>query len=99
RLTNHRFLASTPGPVLSEIQARYKKYLVIEDPLEDYFGTDFHKKTSASMTPADWVSIGREMHGWSQARLAAELGGGVSARRISDWENSRRSVSKDIAKR
>lgn len=98
-LTNHRFLASTPKPVLEEVQNRYKKYLVTkEDPLEDYFETEFHKKTSASMTPADWISIGRETLGWSQARLAAEVRG-VSAKRISDWENGRRAVSKDLAKR
>ena len=64
----------------------------------NYFETDFHKKVEVRMTPGVWLRTGREAHGWSQARMALEIGG-VSAKRISDWENERRGVSKDIAKK
>lgn len=39
----------------------------------------------------------RDAHGWTQRQLGEKLGG-VSAARISDWENDRRSVSKEFAK-
>jgi DNA-binding XRE family transcriptional regulator len=64
----------------------------------NYFETDFAKRMEAKMTPALYLSNLRDAHGWSQARLAAEVGG-VSAKRISDWENGRRAISKEFAKK
>jgi transcriptional regulator with XRE-family HTH domain len=39
----------------------------------------------------------RDAHGWTQKDLGIRLGD-VSPARISDWENNRRSISKEVAK-
>jgi antitoxin component HigA of HigAB toxin-antitoxin module len=81
---------------LDEVRNRYSKYLV-DDPLLDYFETDFHKMIEARMTPGVYISNMRDVHGLTQDELGAKLGG-VRASRISDWENDRRAVSKKYAK-
>ena len=99
--TRLQFLDITPPMILRDAKRRYKDYLVeVEDDevLENYFETDLHKRVSARLTPALYVSHLREAHGWSQARLAQEIGG-ISAKRISDWENGRREISKEFAKK
>jgi DNA-binding XRE family transcriptional regulator len=87
---------------MKDIHERYRAYMdEIGDKPEDYvnyFETDFAKRMEAKMTPARSLVILREAHGWSQARLAKEVGG-VSPRRISDWENGRRAISKEFAKK
>lgn len=95
------FKATTPPCVLHEIRSRYKSYIVElkdEDPLEDFFETDIAKRMEAKMTPALSLRTLRDAHGWSQAQLAEELGG-VNMKRISDWENGRRAISKEFAKK
>jgi DNA-binding XRE family transcriptional regulator len=93
------FKASTPARVLQDVRMKYAIYLEDDpDDYVDYFETDFAKRMEARMTPAKSLGILREAHGWSQARLAAEVGG-VSAKRISDWENGRRAISKEFAKK
>lgn len=100
--TNLRFVVGTPARILKEAQRRYGKYVTEipdeDDPLEDFFETDFAKRMEAKMTPGLYLSNLREVHGWSQARMAKELGD-VSPRRISDWENGRRAISKEFAKK
>jgi ribosome-binding protein aMBF1 (putative translation factor) len=95
-----RFLPSTPKRILRDAKSRYKPFVVEveEDPLEDYFGSDFHKMVEARMTPALRLKTAREAMGWSQAKLAQEING-VSPKRISDWENGRREISKEFAKK
>ncbi len=99
---NLTFRASTPPRVLRDIEERYRIYMseAGDDPDDyvNYFETDFARRMEANMTPARTVSILREAHGWSQARLAARIGG-ISAKRISDWENGRRAISKEFAKK
>src|SRR4051794_7506041 len=91
------FKPSTPSRVLKDIREKYEPFLE-EDPLEDYFETEISKKTQARMTPGVWIRSGRDAYGWTQARLASEIGG-ISAKRISDWESGRRAVSKEMAKK
>ncbi|MBK9578237.1 MAG: helix-turn-helix transcriptional regulator [Fibrobacterota bacterium] len=50
------------------------------------------------MTPGSWLRELRDARGWTQQELGIRLGG-ISPRRISDWENNHRSISKEIAKR
>ena len=69
-----------------------------EDEYENYFETDFHKKMVKELTPALYVSHLRDATGMSQVRLAQEIGG-VTPRRISDWENGRRNIDKRSARR
>lgn len=90
------FKARTPRKILDEVRNRYSRYLV-EEPLLDYFETDFHKIVSARLTPGLCISNMRDVHGLTQEQLGEKLGG-VRASRISDWENDRRSVSKKYAK-
>ena len=98
RPINVRFKSSTPKRVLKDLKFRYARYLLQQDPLVDYFSTDFHKSVEEKMTPGDWLCHLREAHGLTQAALAQKVGG-TSPARISDWENGRRAVSKDFAKK
>ncbi len=98
RPINIRFKPGTPARVLRDVRAQYGIWLVETDPLEEYSETELSKQMETSMTPGIWLETLRETHGWTQARLAAELGG-VSPKRVSDWENGRRAVSKDISKK
>jgi DNA-binding XRE family transcriptional regulator len=102
-LTSLRFMAGTPARILKEARTRYKEYIVEaapddDDEYVDYFETDFAKKMEAKMTPPKTLKTLRGAHGWTQARLAQEVGD-VSVRRISDWENGRRAISKGYAKK
>src|SRR5690554_1566712 len=102
-LTNPRFVVGTPAYILKDVRTRYKNYIVEvkakdDDEYVDFFETDFAKEMEAQMTPGLYLSDLRDVHGWSQAELAAKVGG-VSAKRISDWENGRRAISKDYAKK
>lgn len=101
--TSLRFTGRTPPRILNDARKRYRDYVVdvpeaLDDPYEDFFETDFAKRMEAKLTPALALSTLRGAHGWSQARLAAEIGG-VSAKRISDWETGRRAISKEYAKK
>ena len=101
-LTSPRFAVSTPQRILKEARTRYKKYLIEvavddDDPLEDYFESDFAKEMEAKMTPGKYLNNLREVHSWTQSHLGEMIG--VSAKRISDWENGRRAISKEYAKK
>src|SRR5690606_20981792 len=91
----------TPARILKEVRTRYKNYIVEakadDDEYVDFFETDFAKEMEAKMTPAIYLSDLRDVHGWTQAHLGDLIG--VSAKRISDWENGRRAISKDYAKK
>jgi DNA-binding XRE family transcriptional regulator len=62
------------------------------------FNSDWYKKTKKNMKPEDYVRIYRENHNWTQAELGDKLGK-LSRQYISDLENGRRGISKDIAKK
>jgi ribosome-binding protein aMBF1 (putative translation factor) len=90
--------AGTPRRVLQELRRRYSPYILErEDLAVDYFETTQSKKTAKTLTPALWLKHLRNAHGLSQASLGEKLGG-VKPARISDYENSHRAISKDIAK-
>jgi DNA-binding XRE family transcriptional regulator len=101
-LTSPRFIAGTPARILKDVRTRYKNYIVEvnvddDDEYEDFFETDFAKEMEARMTPGLYLSNLREVHSWTQSHLGGLIG--VSAKRISDWENGRRAISKDYAKK
>jgi antitoxin component HigA of HigAB toxin-antitoxin module len=58
----------------------------------------WYKTTKKNMTPNDYMRIYRETRGLTQAALG-DLLGGLSRQKISDIENGRRPVSKEIAKK
>jgi DNA-binding XRE family transcriptional regulator len=59
--------------------------------------TDWYKRTKSEMTPGDYMKAYRLSRGITQAKLG-EMLGGLSRQWISDIENGRRPVSKEIAK-
>jgi antitoxin component HigA of HigAB toxin-antitoxin module len=60
--------------------------------------TDWYKDIKARTTPGDAMKIYRENFNYSQAKLG-ELLGGLSRHKISDMENDRRGISKEMAKK
>ena len=58
--------------------------------------TDWYKKTKKAMTAHDYMRVYRETRGYTQKELGSMLGG-LSRQRISDMENRRRPINKDIA--
>lgn len=68
------------------------------EQLTDPFNSEWYKKTKKSMTPGDYIKIYRENRSWTQGKLGNKLGG-LSRQYISDLENGRRGISKDIAKK
>ena len=59
--------------------------------------TDWYKELKASLTPGDTIRIYRENLGLSQVQLGEKLGG-LSRQKISDYENGRRTIGKELAK-
>jgi antitoxin component HigA of HigAB toxin-antitoxin module len=60
--------------------------------------TDWYRKIKSATTPGDTVRIYRENLGLTQAELGRQLGK-YSRQKISDIEHSKRSISKEAAKR
>ena len=67
-----------------------EEYLVAQE-------TDWYKELKASLTPGDTIRIYRENLGLSQVQLGEKLGG-LSRQKISDYENGRRTIGKELAK-
>lgn len=64
----------------------------------DITQTAWYKKQRSRMTPGKTVKVYRQRDGLSQAELGRHLGG-LSIQKISDIENDRRGVSKELAKK
>jgi transcriptional regulator with XRE-family HTH domain len=58
--------------------------------------TDLARELDREMTPGVFLRLLREAHDLSQAALGAKIS--VSAKRVSDYENGQRGISKEIAK-
>ncbi len=69
-----------------------------ENELIDIFETDWFKKVNQSTTPGESIRIYRQNQGLTQANLGKKLGN-FTKQHISDMENMRRSISKDVAKK
>lgn len=89
-----------PSKLLADVRSQLRPWIPSEndDEMVDWFSTDLHKAIEARMTPGTWLRELREAQGWTQKDLGIRLGC-VPPARISDWENSHRSISKAIAKR
>ena len=68
------------------------------EELTDCFDSDWYKETKKNMTPGDYIKIYRQNHILTQEQLGQKLDG-ISRQYISDLENGRRNISKDIAKK
>jgi DNA-binding XRE family transcriptional regulator len=68
-----------------------------EDELIDIFETDWFKKINDDTAPGESLKIYRENRGFTQQQLGQKLGN-FSRQHISDMENGRRGISKEVAK-
>ena len=98
RPINLLFKPRTPQRIIHEIENRYSHYVVRPDDEEylEWEKTDLAKELDKEMTPGVFLRLLREAHDFSQAALGEKTG--VSAKRISDFENGQRGISKEIAK-
>ena len=92
-----RFKTRTPVRIINSIKKQYAAYIDDGDELVDYFETDLHKETAATMTPGKSLRTMREMCGWTLAETGKKIG--VSPYRVSDYETGQRTVSKAMAKK
>jgi DNA-binding XRE family transcriptional regulator len=91
---------SVSAKLLRVLQEDFGKNVIIDDDDEYVLATEteWYKKTKASMTPKDYMQTYRMSRGWTQSKLGKLLGG-LSRQNISDMENGRRSIGKEVAKK
>lgn len=75
-----------------------KAKLCDEEALIDLNTSEWSKDVRASMISGDYVRIYRENAGWNQTELGKKLGA-FTKQYISDIENGRREISKELAKK
>lgn len=96
------FRNGVPQEIVKKITREYSEWIdSIDDDetLVDWESTELHKKISSQLTPGNTLAAMRDAHGLTQAELCEKLHNEVSPKRISDWENGHRSISKEWAKR
>jgi len=87
-----------PKKIINYLKKDYDVELSEEDEYVDVFDTDWHKEMRASRKPGDAIKVYRDNFGYIQAKLG-EMLGGLSRQNVSDMENNRRGISKEIAKK
>lgn len=99
--TKLRMEGEIPAKVLSFLKSYYGKKLQVEETTDDAVvlvrDTSWYKKMKKTMTPGKEIRGHRELLGITQEQLGEKLGG-KSRQYVSDLENGRRSVSKELAK-
>ena len=99
---NFRIDGDIPQDLLSFLQEKYGKGLeLIENSDEEYVDvveTDWYRNTKAQMSPGKYMCIYRENLGLTQKELGEKLGN-ITAQNISHYENNRRAISKNLAKK
>jgi DNA-binding XRE family transcriptional regulator len=87
-----------PAKMLNYLRKEYGKALQIKDEKSIVIkNSDWFKKLKQQVQPGDAVRVYRTNCGWTQETLGKKIG--VSKYRVSDLENNRRAVSKELAKR
>lgn len=88
-----------PAKLLNLLKKEYGSSVqIIEDETLLAVDTDWYKKTKKNMNPAKYLCLYREARGLTQEQLGKMLNG-LSRQRISDMENGRRIINKDVAKK
>lgn len=89
------------SPFMVEVlKKEYGRKLHLEAEQEEsveYFETALAKTLDKRATPGGCIRIYRENLQWTQEELGKKVG--VSKQYVSDWENDRRKVSKEKAKK
>ena len=68
---------------------------ITEEEYVDVFETAWYKETKSKMTPGDILKVDRENAGLTQQKLGLKLGK-FSRQYISDLENGRKNIMKDL---
>jgi len=91
-----------PSRVVSYLRSEFGRNFTVIDNGEDSYiditDTEWYRKQKKRMTPGRNLRIYRERDRLTQAELGKRLGG-LSRQKISDMENDRRGISKDLAKK
>ena len=89
-----------PKNVIEYLQQQYGSFFEVieENELIDIFETSWFKNAEQSSTPGESVRIYRQNLGLTQEELGKKLGN-YTKQYLSDIEHSRRSISKDVAKK
>jgi len=91
-----------PNHIIDYFRQEYgSAFEIVEDneqELIDIFETDWFKKINQKASAGDSLRIYRQNFGITQTDLGKKLGS-YSKQYISDLENSRRSISKEVAKK
>lgn len=87
-----------PDHILTAIRKEYGELVNIEDDIVDPFESDWYKEVAEERTPGDALKLYRENAGMTQEELGTKLGS-HSRQYVSDLENNRRSISKNMAKK
>jgi DNA-binding XRE family transcriptional regulator len=88
-----------PKKVLAALKKEFGNDLEIndDDELVDITTTDWYKEMQEKRTPGSALKAYRSNRGFSQGSLASELG--ITPANVSDMENGRRGISKEMAKK
>jgi len=88
--------------VLKKIALDYSEWIdsiESDEQVVNWDDTEISKTISKKLTPGKILCSMRQAHGFTQKVLCAKLGNKLSSKRLSDWENGHRSISKEWAKR
>ena len=97
-----RFSRNVPMAVLKKIALDYSEWIdsiESDEQVVNWDDTEISKTISKKLTPGKILCSMRQAHGFTQKALCAKLGNKLSSKRLSDWENGHRSISKEWAKR
>ncbi len=90
-----------PSGVIGFLKKEYGRDIEIieeKDEFVNIFDTQWYKEITASTIPGEVVKIYRENLGLSQSDLGKMLGK-FTRQKISDMENGKRNISKEVAKK
>ena len=91
-----------PKNVIEYLQQQYGIFFEVieenENELIDIFETNWFKNANNSSKPGESIRIYRQNMGLTQEKLGKQLGN-YTKQYISDMEHSRRSISKEVAKK
>jgi len=79
-------------------EMEYMIDFINEEETTDITKTDWYRKIDKELRPGDAIRVYRSNLGLSQTELGRRLGG-LSRQKISDLENHRRGISKEMAKK
>ena len=88
-----------PSEVIGYLKKKYGRDIeVVEEEFVNIFDTKWYKEITTSTTPGEVLKIYRENLGLSQTDLGKKLGK-FTRQKISDMENGKRNISKEVAKK